>query len=563
MASRTGRNAITSSVTDSVYETYGAAEPIIVTPKVTNVFAQNFAATERVIVNRGSAGSSKSYSLYQLMCYRFLTAKKKNILIVRKSLPSLRISVLPAMYSIMEEFNIRDRIDEEKVMLNYYYNNNWMHFGSIDDVEKIKCYHPDTEILTEDGFVNIKDVRVGQMVATMNPLTREAMYRPVNHTYAYDYDGDMYSPEDTTNVDFGVTCRHEMLVSIDGEKTLRRVEIRDLKETAFSVVGEYNKNVEVQKVVTNHYEGKVYCVEVAPYHNVMIRYNNRVMWCGQSSDWSYILMEEATDFSYNDFLVLKTRLRSPSKDGLRNQMFLSFNPVDARHWIKTEVVDKLENMREIHSTYKDNPFLDADYVQDLEATRKQNINFWRVMAKGEWGKLENLIYSNWDEISSFPSELPVVYGVDFGYNVPSVLLKIGYTETDIWEEELIYEAGLNNQQFINKMKRVIPRAMRHRPIYADNAEPSRISEMRAAGLNVKPANKKIKEGIDLVQRLKVHIVSSSLNVIKEKSSYCWKLDRNKQPIDEPIEFNDHAQDAERYAVYTHLRRNDKIRLRWL
>jgi phage terminase large subunit len=422
------KDSVTASITDSVYNSIyrESASPIVVQPKVTNIFVKNLTSTAKTVINRGSAGSSKSYSLYQLANYRLLTGVKKQILVVRKTLPSLKVSVLPLMYEVMEEFGIRDRLREEKMMLNYYYTNahgtNWLHFGSVDDVEKIK-----------------------------------------------------------------------------------------------------------------------------------------------SSSWSMIIMEEATDFTFQEFLILKSRLRTPVKDGIRNQIILSFNPIDERHWIKTELVDKMEDILEIHSTYKDNPFLDEDYVQDLESTRSQDVNFWRIMALGEWGRLENIIYSNWDaEVEIFPSELPIIYGVDFGYNVPSVLLKIGYTDTDIWEEELIYQPHLTNQQFIEKTKKLIPPSLRNRPIYCDSAEPDKIAEMRSAGLNAKAAKKNINEGIDFVKRLAVHIVKSSSNIIKEKTSYDWKTDKKTQkPIDEPIEFNDHGQDAERYAVYTHLRRNEKIRLRWL
>jgi phage terminase large subunit len=417
------RDSVADSVISSIYQPTEA--PIVVQPQVTNVFVRNLVAKEKTLINRGSAGSSKSYSLYQLMCYRLLTGYKKNLLIVRKSLPYLRISVLPLMYEVMEEFGIRDRLQEEKMMLNYYHTNNsgtnWLHFGSIDNVEKIR-----------------------------------------------------------------------------------------------------------------------------------------------SSAWSTILMEEATEFSLEEYMLLKSRLRTKVRDGVRNQMILAFNPIDERHWIKG-LIDRGDDVVEIHSTYKDNPFLDQDYVDDLEATKNQDINFWRIMALGMWGRLENVIYSNWDfDTPVFPSELPIIYGVDFGYNVPSVLLKIGYTDTDIWEQELIYEQHLTNNQFVAKCKKMIPPALRNRPIYCDNAEPDRIAEMRSAGLNARPAVKKVKEGIDFIKRLVVHIIKDSGNIVKEKTSYVWKTDkRTKQVIDEPVEFNDHAQDAERYAVFTHLKRSDKIRLRWL
>jgi phage terminase large subunit len=325
------------------------------------------------------------------------------------------------MYDIMEEFGIRDRVDEEKVMLNYYYKDNWLHFGSIDNPEKIK-----------------------------------------------------------------------------------------------------------------------------------------------SSSWSYIWMEEATEFSYEDYLLLKTRLRTPVSDGLRNQMILSFNPKGSKHWIKTKMIDKMTDIEEIVSTYQDNPFLDQDYIDELEDLKNQDINMWRVMAKGLWGELENVIYNNWDaESDRIPDGLPIIYGLDFGYNVPNALVKIGYKDLDLWEEELIYQPKLTITQLITKLKTAIPPKDRVRPIYADSADPAKIVEIRAAGFNIKPASKDVGPGIEFVKRCKVHVIKSSSEIIAEKSSYVWKTDSNSNVLDEPVKFNDHAQDAERYAAYTHIKKGIGTRVRWL
>jgi RecG-like helicase len=46
----------------------------------------------------------------------------------------------------------------------------------------------------------------------------------------------------------------------------------------------------------------------------------------------------------------------------------------------------------------------------------------------------------------------VFFGLDFGYNDPSALVKIIVKGDDVWEEELLYESGLNNQQLVNKLK---------------------------------------------------------------------------------------------------------------
>lgn len=420
----TAQKVAASALLGSKNKYYSKPAPAIETSlKITNVFTRNMESQKRFVLNRGGAGSSKSHSLAQLLTYKFLNEKSKSILILRKSLPYLKISTLPLIYRVWDDMKVRSRFREEKLLLNYYYKDNWMHFGSIDDSEKLK-----------------------------------------------------------------------------------------------------------------------------------------------SSEWNYIWVEEATELSLQDFKVLRTRLRAPSVDGFRNQMFLSFNPIDEKHWIKKDVLDKLgpDKVEEIHSTYHDNPFLDQESRAELDDLQNQDKNFWRIMALGEWGRLENIIFNNWDTTyEEMPKDVKVIYGVDFGFNQPSVLVKLGYVENDIWLQELIYEKGLDNSQFIKKIKEKIPAELRYCPIYCDSAEPDRIQEMVNANLKAKLGDKRVKEGIDLMKRFKLHILKDSVNIVKEMGSYVYQTDKNGDPKDIPINWDDHALTAIRYAIYSHLKRGRQYKVRWL
>lgn len=759
MARSQGARNYATKVLQSIYDTQISNDAIESEITITNVFARTFACKKRIILNRGGAGSSKSKSMSQLITYKMLYERNKAILILRKSLPSFKISTMPMIYKTWEEFGVRDRFREEKNMLNYYYESNWCHFGSIDDVEKVRCFAEGTELLTSTGFKLTQDIKVGELVATMNPKTREMEFRPVTKAWSYSFDGDMIvaGTENNTRgsrrLRFCVTPSHKMLSRKRFGKNLNFKEAgdmlgNDLYENYLPITAKYNKGNDLDffeipkevninykkngrqpvkfpiipwlkflgwylsegsvckgrvcisqtrkdmrlaiekdlselgihitidkesfyinskdlvrylqqfgksgdkfiprevldlkpsllrhlfgtllkgdgfirtktnftyttiskqladdvnelaiklgysvfirkpqltanrdkyfytisikkggdanlcKAETQKYSGKIYCVEVQPHHTLLSRYEGCSLWTGNSSEWNYIWIEEATELKLNDFKVIRTRLRAPTKDGNPNQLFLSFNPIDERHWIKKDVLDKLDPsiIEEIHSTYRDNPFLPQEAIDDLEDTRNQDRNFWRYMALGEWGRLENLVYSNWDTCSSIPSDAKIVYGVDFGFNAPSVLLKVGYIDNDVWEEELIYESGLTNPEFIAKCKKEIPPSLRNSPIYCDTAEPDRIKEMTQSGLNAKYADKKINEGIDFVKRLKVHIVDSSTNTIKEKSAYVYQTDKEGHPIDKPVEYGDHAMSAERYALYTHLKRGSQYKIRWL
>lgn len=399
-------------------------QDVDLTITATNVFFENQTAKESILVNRGGAGSSKSYSLSQLMLYKFFNENQKKILVLRKTLPSLRISTLPVMKDQLQMYSLWDKVTEEKVHLNWYYNGALIHFQGLDDAEKIK-----------------------------------------------------------------------------------------------------------------------------------------------SSDWNYIWIEEATEFTWEEYQTIKLRLRAESKDGIANQMFLSFNPIDERHWIKEKLVeDPTQDTKEIVSSYRDNPFLPAEYIKDLENLQFQDISFYNVYTLGQWGKLENLIYKNWDTCSWWPDKSAVdhvFYGLDFGFNDPSALIECRVKGKDCWEKEHLYHTKLTNSDLIQKLQMLIPEEKRRaHVIYADSAEPDRIKEIKEAGFRIKPAIKRVEDGIDIVKRYSVHILEDSLNLIKEKRAYSWKKDRNGNVTDEPIGIWDHLMSAERYAIHSGLK-GGGVRVRFI
>jgi len=398
--------------------------------QATRVFYENLNCKKKIVINRGGARSSKTYSLMQLFIQKFLTERKKRFLIIRKTLPALKVSVWETFKMVLDDFGMNtSSFKQEKVMMNFYYMDNLLHFGGLDDPEKIK-----------------------------------------------------------------------------------------------------------------------------------------------STEWNYEWLEEATDFTLQDYEILKLRLSAFSSDRKRNQMFLSFNPIDEEHWIKTDIMDNVneEDKAEIVSTYKDNPFLSDDYIKQIKALENQNRNFYRIYTCGEWGRLEDLIYSNYNEVEADPDEgdyQEIIYGVDFGYNNPSTLLKIWVGEDKVWEKGLLYRSGLTNQELIKEFDKLIPLDLRNCPIYADSAEPDRIDEINRAGylcIPFKKGQKSVINGINFIKMLKIRIVNSGDDkLLKEKRSYSWKTGKNGKPTDEPVKFGDHYMDAERGALYTHLDGSREFKVRWL
>lgn len=276
----------------------------------------------------------------------------------------------------------------------------------------------------------------------------------------------------------------------------------------------------------------------------------------KSTGFHKIVMEEADEFTYEDYYTLKLRLSAkPTKTIGPNQIFLLYNPANEFSWVKTRVIDKETNLTVIPSTYLDNPFLTKEYVENIEELQDYDPDLWKIYGLGQWGTLSGLIYNNWDEVDYWPEGGETIYGLDYGFNHPTALTEFKIKDgRDVYERELLYKRKLTNKDLIDELKELIPAYYRGRPIYADPSEPDRIQEIKNAGFNIHPGDNRVVDGILFVKRFRVHILSSSTNIIKEKKSYSWAKDKNGDPLDpeRPVKFHDHGQDSERYALYSHL-----------
>ena len=278
----------------------------------------------------------------------------------------------------------------------------------------------------------------------------------------------------------------------------------------------------------------------------------------KSFESNYIWIEEATEINYNDFMQLNLRLRRQTEK--TNQMYLSFNPISKQNWIYTHLVEQKpssikDDISICHSTYKDNPFLNREYVAELEDLVNKDRVYYEVYALGKWGVLKNIIYNHYKiiKLSEFPEVFDeTVYGLDFGYNNPSALVQINIKDKVLFVSELLYEKGLTNTDLIKKLEVLVPD--KSCPVYADTSEPARIEEIKKAGFNVYPSDKSVKDGIDCIKGQKINVLDSSVNLLNELSGYRYREDKDGNVLDEPVKFKDHLMDSLRYAAYTHLRR---------
>ncbi|MCE1165155.1 MAG: PBSX family phage terminase large subunit [Bacteroidetes bacterium] len=281
----------------------------------------------------------------------------------------------------------------------------------------------------------------------------------------------------------------------------------------------------------------------------------------QSTEFNYIWMEEAEEFTFEDFMVLKTRLSGKSNDGKINQLFLTYNPKNENSYINRRVRFH-DDVTYIRSTYKDNPFLSESYAKTIESLKSQDKKLYSIYALGEYAEIEGQVYSHIRSTSSFPVTFDeTIYGLDFGFNNPTCLLRIGIRDNVYYVTELIYETKLTTADLIHYLAK--HKIKNGEPIYADPSSPEKIDEISKHGYNIIPAENAIIGGIDCVKSQTIYTRKSNTNFNNELNEYVWRKDLNGNLLDLPVKYNDHAMDSLRYALFTnkyiHALTNPRIR----
>lgn len=255
-------------------------------------------------------------------------------------------------------------------------------------------------------------------------------------------------------------------------------------------------------------------------------------------------INEANELTWEDFFQLNIRTT--------DKIIIDYNPSDEFHWIYDKLINR-DDADFFVSTYKDNPYLDAALRDEIELLKEADENYWTVYGLGQRGSSKEIIYTHWTLVKELPGKGEVWYGLDFGYNNPSAMVKVEMFEGGIYIDETLYQTKLTTNDLSEKLKAL--GIGRNEEIFCDNAEPKTIEELARSGFNAKPCDKKdVKEGIRKVKSLPLFITASSVNTIKEAKSYKWKTDKAGTVLDEPVKFMDHAMDAIRYAVFTKLAR---------
>jgi phage terminase large subunit len=247
---------------------------------------------------------------------------------------------------------------------------------------------------------------------------------------------------------------------------------------------------------------------------------------------------EANELYFDDFTQLNMRTE--------DKLIFDYNPSDSASWLYELPA---EESIKIKSTYKDNPFLPESIKAQIEDLKRTDEALYQIYALGEKAISKSNIYSQWTFVAHRPAKfVKYVYGLDFGYNHPTALMRVYYCDNDIYIEPVIYESYLTTTMLIEKLATLnIEQTV---TILADYSRPEIIQEMNIAGYDVQNANKVVKKGIDNLKTFGV-ICQDDKAIRREYENYKWKK-IGDFITDEPVKLFDDAMDAIRYAT-THIR----------
>lgn len=273
-----------------------------------------------------------------------------------------------------------------------------------------------------------------------------------------------------------------------------------------------------------------------------------------------IFIEECYEVPKPIVEQLNLRLRGSTPN---QQIIMAFNPISKNHWLYDFCeINPPNSYVYIHSTYKDNPFLNAEYVAELEELYTRNPAKARIFCDGEWGvDAEGLVLTNWREQPFDAMELAqrgyeLRYGMDLGWIDKTAIIQTLYDKANktIYVFNEFYKSGCQLNEIAAAAKDM---NIGKTKIYVDAAEPRSIQYFRNEGLNAIGCSKgkdSVKAGYMFLQDHFIIVHPSCKNFIMEISNFSYI--RSKQTgeyTEETTHEYSHAIDACRYAysdIYT-------------
>lgn len=278
-----------------------------------------------------------------------------------------------------------------------------------------------------------------------------------------------------------------------------------------------------------------------------------------------IFIEEAYEVPKPIVEQLNLRLRGATPN---QQIIMAFNPISKNHWL----YDFCENnppasFLYTQSTFRDNPFLNAEYIAELEEMYTRNPAKARIFCDGEWGvDSEGLVIQNWRKEYFEPMELAALgyehrVGMDLGWIDKSAIIDTLYDRQNktIYVFNEFYKSGCQLSELAQAIKDM---NLKKTKIYVDAAEPRSIQYFKSEGINATACTKgkdSVKAGLMFLQDNLIVVHPSCKNFIMELENFSYiKSKTTGEWTEETTHEYSHAIDACRYG-YSDIYTNTKLK----
>lgn len=278
-----------------------------------------------------------------------------------------------------------------------------------------------------------------------------------------------------------------------------------------------------------------------------------------------IFIEEAYEVPKPIVEQLNLRLRGNTEN---QQILMAWNPINRNHWLYDFCeVNPPQSFIYLHSTFRDNPFLNAQYIKELEEMYTRNPAKARIFCDGLWGvDSEGLVITNWQEREFNPMELAAAglehrAGMDLGWIDKSAIIDTLYDRDNhtIYVFNEFYKSGCQLSELATAIKDM---NLHRTKVFVDAAEPRSIQFFKNEGIRAEACAKgkdSVKAGLMFLQDNMIIVHPKCRNFINELENFSYiKSKQTGEWTEDTTHEWSHAIDACRYA-YSDIYTNTKLK----
>jgi phage terminase large subunit len=280
---------------------------------------------------------------------------------------------------------------------------------------------------------------------------------------------------------------------------------------------------------------------------------------------SGVWVEEAYEVPQNLIEQLNLRMRGQAEN---QQIWLSWNPISKNSYLyKFTIEEPPTSSIYIHSTFRDNPFLNREYVESLLELYERNPARARVFCDGEWGvDSEGLVITNWrkeafDPMALASSGLEHRAGMDLGWIDKSAIIDSLYDRENkiIYVFNEFYKSGCQLSELADAIRDM---NLQKTKVYVDSAEARSIAYFKQEGLRAEACAKgagSVKAGLMFLQDHLIIVHPKCQNFITELENFSYiKSKQTGEWTEDTTHEWSHAIDACRYG-YSDIYTNTKLK----